>query len=88
MGRRVTARELRALGVGHGEPLPLLPGSKVELMKVAILKELERLHGDDEAMWIRVLKRAEKRIKKEPAHTAICQLLAQLETSSGKTKEA
>lgn len=82
MRRRVTARELRALGVGHGEPIPLSPESKVALVKTAICKELERLHGDDTAMWIRVLKRAEKRIKKEPAHTAICQLLAELEASS------
>jgi len=79
--RKATARQLRDLGVGHGEPLPLSPESKVELMKAAICKELERLHGDDEAVWIRVLKRAEKRITKEPAHTAICQLLAELEGS-------
>lgn len=82
--RKVTAQELHALGVGHGEPLPLPPGSKVELMKAVICKELERLHGDDMAMWIRILKRAEKRITKEPAHTAICQILEKLEASSGK----
>jgi len=86
--RKATARQLRDLGVGRGDPLPLSPESRVELVKAAICIELERLHGDDEVMWIRVLKRAEKRITKEPAHTAICQLLAKLEGSSGKTKEA
>jgi len=79
--RKVTARQLRDLGVGHGDPLPLPAGSKVELVKAAICNELGRLHGNDEAMWIRVLKRAEKRIAMEPAHTAICQLLAELEGS-------
>ena len=86
--RKVTARQLHDLGVGRGEPLPLSPESRVELMKAAICKELERLHGDDIATWIRILKRAKKRITKEPAHTAICQLLAKLEGSSGKMKEA
>lgn len=84
--RKVAARELRTLGVGHGKPLPLPPGLKldVDLVKAMIGDELERLHGDDTATWIRVLKRAEKRITKEPAHTAICELLAELEASSGK----
>ena len=86
--RKVTARELRALGVGHGDPLPLPQGADVELAKASILNVLERLHDDDIATCIRVLKRAKQRIKKQPYQEAICQLLAQLEASSGKTKEA
>ena len=77
--RKVTAKELRALGVGHGEPIPLPHGTKVELAKASILNVLEKLHGDDEATWIRVLKRAKQRIKKQPHQEAICQLLSQLQ---------
>lgn len=82
--RRVTARELRVLGVGCGEPIPLPKADvDVELVKAMICDHLERFHGDDLATWVRVLKRAKDRISKEPAHTAICQLLEQFEASSG-----
>lgn len=77
--RKVTARELQQLGVGHGKPLPLPNRDKVQLAKAKILRELEATHGDDMALWIRILQRAEKRILKEPHHSAIKELLVELE---------
>lgn len=64
-------------------PLPSDLASKVALAKAEIAKELERLHGDDFQIWIRVLKRVKKtvaRAQKEPYRTAIRQLLAELES--------
>lgn len=77
--RKATARELQQLGVGHGEPLPLSDRDKVELSKAKILRELEVTYGDNMALWVRILRRAKKRILKEPHHSAIKELLAELE---------
>ena len=77
--RKVTAKELYCMGVGRGDPLPLSDEDKVELAKAKILMELEATWGSDFETWLRILKRAKHRIKKEPYQTAIRQLLAELE---------
>ena len=79
MLRKVTARELYRMGVKGGPDIPLSEENKVALAKAKILSELEAVHGGDFQIWIRILKRAQKRIKKEPYQTAIRQLLTELE---------
>ena len=77
--RKVTARELYRMGVKGGPDIPLSDHDKVELAKAKILRELETTHGSDYDLWLRILKRAEKRILEEPHYTAIKQLIAELE---------
>ena len=77
--RKVTARELYRMDVKGGPDIPLSDEDKVALAKAKICSELEAVHGTDFQMWIRILKRAKQRIKKEPYQTAIRQLLVELE---------
>lgn len=76
---KVTARELYNLGVKGGPDIPLSDENKLALAKAKILRELEATWGPDSETWLRILKRAQHRIKGEPHHTAIKQLIAELE---------
>lgn len=83
--RRVTARELHAIGVRSGPdlPLPADPASKVALAKAQLCRQLENLFGDDTAKWIRALKRvkdsATYREAAEHTKIALLELLTELE---------
>lgn len=80
--RKVTARELHALGVKGGPDLPPLDlASKIALAKAQICNALEKLYGDDMKIWIRVLQRAQRLpfFQREPRKTAIEELLKELE---------
>ena len=81
--RKVTARELHAMGVKGGPDLPLPSdlASKIALAKIQICNALEKLYGDDMKIWIRVLQRAQQQpaFQKEPHKTAVEQLLKELE---------
>lgn len=77
---KVSARLLAALGpsVGHGDPIPL-PISQLDLVKIQICQELERLFGDDVATQIRVLKRLQTRNLPDVWQKAVEEVLAGLE---------
>ncbi len=82
MLRRVSVLELCHMGVKNGPDLSLPQGKDVALAKAMICEELERLHGTDFSLWIRILKRVQKKVaraSKEPFRTAIRQLLTELE---------
>lgn len=80
--RKVTAKELHAIGVKSGPDLPLLsdPASKVAVAKAQICSVLEKLYDEDMDTWTRVLERAKKlpRFQCEPWKTAVEQLLKEL----------
>jgi len=56
--RRVTAGELRCLGVKHGPdlPLPSDPSSKVALAKAQMMHCLEKHFGGDFKKWLSAVK--------------------------------
>ena len=80
--RRVTARELHALGVkgDPGLPLPSDPASKIALAKAHLSNGLEKMFGDDMEIWIRVLRRAQQKpaFQRDPWKSAVQQLLKEL----------
>lgn len=79
--RKVTAKELHAMGVKGGLDLPLHPDSKVGLAKAQILSIMERLYGGRMDIWVRVLKLAQQKpiFQREPYKTAVQELLAELD---------
>ena len=79
--RRVTAGELHRMGVKGGPDLslPSDSASKVALAKAQFLATLEKLYGDDLQLWIRALKQAKRRIRREPYRTALDEILKDIE---------
>lgn len=83
--RRVTAGELRRLGVKHGPDLALPSDStsKIALKKAQMCQQLQNLFGDDTAKWIKALKDVKEtatyREASEATKIALLELLRDLE---------
>ena len=83
--RRVTAGELRCLGVKHSPDLPLPSDStsKIALKKAQMCRQLQNLFGDDTPKWIKAVKAVKEtatyREAAQATKIALLELLRDLE---------